>query len=237
MLQQGMLVRKRCYDIVGLFDETLIGSEDREMNLRLCRSFRGARIDHQTFILRRHTGSRGPSRATYSFSEREEKLREADQVVYRKLYKTTPLNEFLDEPTLQESDYSWRGSALITRAHIMAHRRLGDLARRDILEIRDQILCGNIDLSENIVRGILQIERTLRNALLPKEARLAKETICIFLNSPVFSKQVRNYVMRYFYWKGLKDFRAGRPTELISDFVKSLDFWVRRTDKENNKLS
>jgi glycosyltransferase involved in cell wall biosynthesis len=231
MSQQGMLVRKRCFDVVGPFDETLIACEDREMNLRLCRAFHGIRIDQQTFIIRQHTGSRGPAHATYSYSEREIKLSEADQVVFRKLYGSTCLKAFLDDPALQESDQNWRGSALVRRSQIMACRKLAELAMQDLMELRDQILCGNINLSEDIVQGIILIERAFRNSLLPTEARFAQETVRMLLNSHVSSKKLRDYVARYFYWKGMNNLRAGKLTESFLDFVKSLDILVSRSGR------
>jgi glycosyltransferase involved in cell wall biosynthesis len=220
MSQQGMLVRKRCFDALGPFDESLTGSEDLEMNLRLCRAFHGIRINCQTFIVRRHTGNRGPSHAVYSYSERDKNLWETDQVVFRKLYETTPLNAYLEDPTLEERNRGWRGAALANRSQVMACRKLAAQSRADLLELRYQVLCGNITLDEPILQGALYVERIFRERSQPDEARFVLNIVRELLSSTASSTRMRSYVTRYFFWKGLERLRNGKIAATMSEFAK-----------------
>jgi glycosyltransferase involved in cell wall biosynthesis len=220
MSQQGMLVRKRCFDVLGPFDETLTGSEDLEMNLRLCRAFQGVRVDRQTFIVRRHTGNRGPSHAIYSYSERDKNLGETDRAVFRKLYETTPLNAFLEDPTLQECNRNWRAVALVSRSQVMACRNLAAQSRADLADLRDQVLCGNIALDEPILEGAFYIERIFRERSQADEARFVLTMVRELLSSTASSPRMRGYVTRYFFWKGLQGLRSGKIAAAMSGLGK-----------------
>ena len=218
MLQQGMLVRKSCLDAVGPFDEK--GSEDRDMNLRLCRAFRGIPINTPTFIIRRHTGVRGRADAPYSFSEREKKLWEADQIVFRKLYQETPLNAFLEDPGFEERDPNWKGVALVNRAQIMARRELPEYAVADLSELRNRVLCGNINLDTHIVHAALTLEKIFCEAGQPDRARLVRTTLGDLLSGAASPGRLRGYVARYYYWKGLDAIRSGKPAATLAALAK-----------------
>lgn len=219
MLQQGMLVRKHCFDAAGPFDEALIGSEDRDMNLRLCRFFKGLRIDRPTFILRRHEGLRGPSHASYSYAERERKLWETDRIVYRKIYEATPLQMYLDEVATGNNE-GWRGEALMTRARIMAKRHLDDLATKDLAGLKKLADEGDVTLSENILRGALLVEALYRRSERVNEAQAFRKKL---LQLPGMSASHRKYIAKYYYWRGIDECRKGRPKELLKGIAGAVE--------------
>jgi glycosyltransferase involved in cell wall biosynthesis len=219
MLQQGMLVRKYCYDAVGPFDESLTGSEDRDMNLRLCRSHKGVRIDRPTFIVRRHEGVRGPSAASYSYSERDRKLWETDRIVFRTLYESTPLHMYLDGPAAEEM-HQWQGEALMTRARIMAKWHLDDLAMKDFAELKELAAQGVVTLSEDILRGALLVEALYRRSGRLNEAKAFRKNL---LRLPGMSTSQRRYVAKYYYWRGLDSYRKGKRRELLCGVAGALE--------------
>ena len=67
---QGVVVRKRCLDAVGPFDESLLRSQDYQMLIRLARQFPAARLDGPTFVFRRHEGQRGPKQIRHLAMEK-----------------------------------------------------------------------------------------------------------------------------------------------------------------------
>lgn len=65
------LIRRACFDITGLFDDTLTSVEDRDMMLRLGRHFRIGSIRGRYVILRAHEGnmSRNASRMKSNYEK------------------------------------------------------------------------------------------------------------------------------------------------------------------------
>ncbi|MGH8146530.1 MAG: glycosyltransferase family A protein, partial [Rhodanobacteraceae bacterium] len=68
---QSLLVPLRCYRAINGFDEAQLRSEDYDMILRLAREFRGAKVGSPTFLLREHSGDRGPAGARHGIDERD----------------------------------------------------------------------------------------------------------------------------------------------------------------------
>ena len=59
IFQPGLMVRKTVYGTVGLFDRTMIRSQDYQMILRIARSHRGVQLEETVFYHREHLGVRG----------------------------------------------------------------------------------------------------------------------------------------------------------------------------------
>lgn len=138
VFQPGMLVRRSCYDTVGLFDETLIRSQDYEMLLRLARRFPGVAVDGITFHQRHHAGTRGTAQIVISDAEKGEAWRRYDQRYFSTIYHSLALSEYLPHepgslvPPDTELAPGARFTALIQRCCVMAKRGLWDLAANDL---------------------------------------------------------------------------------------------------------
>jgi glycosyltransferase involved in cell wall biosynthesis len=223
MLQQGMLVRKKCYDAVGPFDESLSRSEDLDMNLRLCRAFTGGRIEQPTFVLRRHEGTRGPSFDLHSYAERERKLFETDRVVLRKLYDTISLSRYLDKSDVATSLEKRQGEALVTRARIMATWHLDDLVTRDFAELKSLVGTGKIVLDEVILHGILFIEALYERTGRRAGARTVRQAMKDILRMTGRGAEHWKYVARYYYWGGLDSYRKGKRREMLHGIAGALE--------------
>jgi glycosyltransferase involved in cell wall biosynthesis len=79
IFQPGMLVRRACYDSVGLFDENLIRSQDYEMLLRIARKFPGVAVEAITFHQRHHDSPRGTLQMVVSDAQKKATWQRYDQ--------------------------------------------------------------------------------------------------------------------------------------------------------------
>lgn len=130
----GMLIPRRCYQTVGLFDEALLRSQDHDMVIRLARCFRAGRMDKPTFAVRSHDGVRGPGFAQHDGARRFMVWREYQQRIYRRVLEQLALEEYL--PRTDRSGHSMTSSerrrAFLQRAYILANRGLYPEALRDL---------------------------------------------------------------------------------------------------------
>jgi hypothetical protein len=136
IMQPGMLVRKDCYAAVGPFDETLIRSQDYDMLLRLSRRFKGARVNEVVFYQRRHRGQRGTLNSPVKASNIGQVWIEYDKSIFRKIYDSYDLIEFLPGGAARPSNDAQLSSneritAHLVRGCIMGRRQLWDHAASD----------------------------------------------------------------------------------------------------------
>src|SRR5690348_9034851 len=119
--RQGMLVPLRCYRTVGAFDEIRQRSEDYEMILRLAHAFRGAKLGAPTFLLREHSGDRGPANERHSARERDKVFLEYGHKLFADLRDRLALTDYLRDASeaAQLTDLQAR-RALLQRACVMA---------------------------------------------------------------------------------------------------------------------
>ena len=210
MLQQGMLVRKSCYDTVGPFNEGLNRSMDFEMNLRLCRSFKGIRIDKPTFVIRRHEGLRGPSFDRHTDEQREHKWKEYDQKAIRHVCETTPLENYLDLQSKPANTRYWKSVALLCRAKILIKREFYDLAENDLLELRGCANDRELLVDENLFNEIFAIEALIRQKMSSSNESnhlsLLNEIIATICRDKIYRKRMTHYC----YWKCLNNLKHVR---------------------------
>lgn len=125
--QQGMLVRRRCYDVVGPFNETMLRAPDYEMMVRLARRCRCASIEEPTFILRRHESARGPKALRHEGddAQRARVHMEYDGRIGLMIRRDVPLAEFIHRsPDTAALSPQEERTALLTRMSIMAGKGL-----------------------------------------------------------------------------------------------------------------
>jgi hypothetical protein len=227
MSQGAMLVRRVCYDEVGPFDESLTRSEDLDMDLRLCRAFQGLRLDAPTFIIRRHAGARGPAADRYSFADRDRKLAETDRKVYRKLYGTTDLEKFVDDPGFDGSRVGWQGEALVNRARVMAKWGHHDLVMKDLRQLSDLIGRRIVPLDRGILDGLVQVDVTCQRAGGLREGREVRRLAAGLVRINDESGMLRSYLAKRYYWKGIEEYRQGKRAGAIRGMVRALGVTCR----------
>lgn len=113
IFQPGMLVRRRCYERVGPFDERLFRSQDYDMLIRLAHKCSGAELDGVVFHQRVHSGVRGPAHEQTSAVKRQGQWLKYDRMIFAKVEEHYRPDEF-GEGRVGE----------IRRATIMARRGL-----------------------------------------------------------------------------------------------------------------
>jgi hypothetical protein len=132
---QGMLIPKRCFEQTGLFDPALHRSQDVEMVLRLAHRFRAGNLQKPTFVLRDHSGARGPKQHQHAASQRAEVWLKYGKQVYRKVRDTYPLSAYLPHPPGEETpvlNNQDQGCALLQRGSIMLRHGLMEEALADM---------------------------------------------------------------------------------------------------------
>jgi glycosyltransferase involved in cell wall biosynthesis len=134
---QGMLIPKRCLMEIGLFDPALLRSQDLDLLVRLAERFKARNILKPTFILRDHSGPRGPNNRWRTSSQRRRMQLDYQQKVYCKLRDRLPLGAYLPRdpgphyPPLSEAD---RATALVHRACMLLAHGLTREALTDFAE-------------------------------------------------------------------------------------------------------
>lgn len=91
-----IFARNDCYRKVGNFKPPLLRSQDYDMAIRIAREFHGARVPGSaTYHYRQHSGTRGSLKDRFAASERFNKWQEFDQIIFRDLYCSLPLSDYL----------------------------------------------------------------------------------------------------------------------------------------------
>ncbi len=137
ILQQGMLVRKRCYDEVGSFNETLIRSQDLDMMLRLARRYTGVKVEGIMFHLRQHAGIRGSAASPLLANRSVEGWVKSDRKIIGQIYATHNLRDFLPGGSSGDLTEEQSFTCLLQRSCILARKGLWNEAAQDFRSARE----------------------------------------------------------------------------------------------------
>jgi glycosyltransferase involved in cell wall biosynthesis len=134
-LTQGMLISRKCFDEVGLFDASYLRGQDYEFYIRLLRRFRGVKVDGPTFIWRVHDGPRGPGHAQHAGTQRGRVWMKYSAEMARAYRRDLPLGEYLVPRRGNEAlSPVQRREALFHRMDAMASKALFDEMFADLEE-------------------------------------------------------------------------------------------------------
>ncbi len=92
---QSILVKTSCYQDIGGLDEALLRSQDYDIMIRLAQRYPCAVLSEPTYIIRQHTGERGPASIRHSGFSRENIWLEYDRLIGHKIRANVELEEFL----------------------------------------------------------------------------------------------------------------------------------------------
>lgn len=123
VMQNAALVRRRAYDKVGPFDETMLRSLDYEMFVRLATSVRCDYVDHVIFDQRKHEGARGPAQVLHAAADSAKVWNEYDRRIFDRLQSSLPL-AFYQAMFDGDSDVLGQRAALLQRACVSARHDL-----------------------------------------------------------------------------------------------------------------
>jgi hypothetical protein len=222
MLQQGMVVKKQCYGTLGPFDESLSRAVDFDMNLRLCRSFKGIRINKPTFIIRYHDGLRGPAYDRHTDADRNKKWWAYDRKVFRKLYETTSIESFFEKESSGQNANDRKALAFLLRARVMSKWNLGDLVMKDLRSLQTLVKEKSVELTEEILRNIIIIEAICYRKGSERLSCSVHNVLLNLLCSSGKKNHLRKYVAQHYYWKGIEDFKQGQRKEFLRGILKAM---------------
>ena len=142
---QGMLIPLACLRGVGPFDETLLRAQDYDMMLRLSLWFRGQSTGQPTFVMRNHSGVRGPSFEPHRRADRERHWQEYNRRIVLGYRRTLDLAAYLPKDAGVEKarglSVEQRFAALLQRSRTMFSHGFFDEGFEDI-----RLLCTSLDL-------------------------------------------------------------------------------------------
>lgn len=142
--QSGMLFQKTLLDATGPFDTGLKRSVDYDYILRAARISTSAACPAIVFHQRQHDGDRGSGANRFPASELVRRWIQHDQIIFKRIYETWALDEFLPRGESVVGTPSKR-QALIQRGAIMARKKLWDHAMRDFA---NAALLMDLDLTQ-----------------------------------------------------------------------------------------
>ena len=127
----GLLVRKSAYEAAGPFSQKYSRSEDYEMLLRLARRYRGASTQKVVFLQRQHDDPRVGG--LVGKDRRYARWQVEEQEMFTEVRRTGSLTDYLPRGTVTGEALSpdLRRQALITRATVMARKKLWHFAFED----------------------------------------------------------------------------------------------------------
>ena len=131
--QSGMLFEKTLLDAVGPFDTSLRRSVDYDYILRASRISTSAACRSIVFHQRQHDGDRGAGASKFPASEMVGRWIQHDQIIFRNIHESWPLDEFLPRGEIVDGRSS-RRQALIQRGVVMARKKMWDHALKDFAQ-------------------------------------------------------------------------------------------------------
>ncbi len=137
----SVVVRKRCYDRVGCYDERLIRAQDYDMWIRLARAgFKAGIVRRPLVKVRKHEGERGSEEDRFDTSVLRDKHLEYHRIIMRKVYWEVPLDVISPELAEVPDDPGRTLRALLKRTWIVANTMLVEETTRDLCFVRDHLL-------------------------------------------------------------------------------------------------
>jgi len=221
-LMQGMLVPVRCLTEVGLFDASMLRTQDYDMMLKLARRFRGASIDAITFVHRNHGGARGPGASLHDEQMRHAVWHEYDRKLFRRVRSELRLAEYLPRNTgtdIEDNlDTEKEFDALYQRAVVMFKRGLFAEAGEDV-----RLILGRRSLDADALQRLGTLVETHANIGVPDYVAGAPDLADELAAAPGDKQSlvVRRAAIRGLYW-GLRGAIRRRKPNHIYYFAKAL---------------
>jgi len=128
------VVRRSLLESVGSFREDLHRSQDYEMLIRLSQEAEFQYTGTRTYIIRQHSGLRGPAMNRHSNLDRRRIWQSYDLKIGMSIAKNLPLGRYLpDDPPNVASDPVLYREALLKRAWVMASKAHIEQLNADLL--------------------------------------------------------------------------------------------------------
>jgi glycosyltransferase involved in cell wall biosynthesis/ubiquinone/menaquinone biosynthesis C-methylase UbiE len=199
-LNQTMVVKRACYDRVGLYREDLIRVEDWEMWIRLADCFKFHAVDTSTIFFRVHYGYRGSEKDRFLLDRKSDPSGRYGKIIFREIYNSFPLSKYCPELAKSPDDVNLQAEGLLMRMHVMIRHRLYDLLLNDFNRLEELIRLNKINLSFDAVDSILSL---VYKSLHYGDYRIAFRIMCFIkrLSSAMSDiANIRKYTAKKIYW-------------------------------------
>jgi len=156
----GTMVRRRCFDAVGLFDEGLRSVEDRDMWLRLAARFPVGRVDSPCCFYREHGGqmSRRAGRMLENYQKVLDKFF-AEHPQFAALERTAYAFMFLDGSIAHMEEGARREALRCLLRSLRLHAWEPASGRAALSSARRLKLLVRLLLGEELFRALLELRR------------------------------------------------------------------------------
>lgn len=183
-MQNGALVRRSAYEVVGPFDETLPRSIDYDMFVRLALAVGVDYVDALVFDQRKHDGPRGPRQNLHAAADSMKVWLDYDRRIFDRIDAKTPLAVF--EALFEGEDALLvRRAGLLQRACVWArhdrwHRALDDLRQAAALDGNRVLhpveagICQRILNGKHGFDGALEHENAAANRALGRASNVGR---------------------------------------------------------------
>jgi len=202
---QGVLAHRRCYEVLGWYDESFLRSQDYDMLIRMAQRFHGVAVRDATFVFRKHEGLRGPMSARHASSDRDKVWIKYERIIGKRIREELPLEAYVPEARAELTTNSrMRREAYLQRMTIMASKGLDDEMVADLLDA---------------------IAAEPREPLDSPAAAMCRRAIILDIIRAAFRQRPGGFIEPV---RPLRAHRAGR--DALRAFSRGM-FWVaRRTD-------
>jgi glycosyltransferase involved in cell wall biosynthesis len=190
---QGMLIRAKCIDKSKAFDDSLLRSQDYDFIINLARKYCFIGLNSPTFIIRRHTGSRGPKQDTHK--NREIAWLKYDGLIGHKIRDSLELFEYLPKYSKKPNDRL----ALLRRMSVMASKGLIEEMLKDLQLALQNNSIPLTSLERQLCRQtVCHLYFSMR---LSSDSELFFRYLAIIAqNNKLQIKPVLNSFLRGFFW-------------------------------------
>lgn len=155
-----VVFRKSCLDQLGGWDTQLTRAQDYDFWLRLANLYKIEYLPVPTVRYRMHVGSRGSANDPVEYSKLASSTAKYEQIIFRKLYQTIPINEMYRE-AFENDNITLMLEALIERALVYAARGLLGEAKQDIMIVQANVTSfGNPCFSGQAIQNIHTLAST-----------------------------------------------------------------------------
>jgi glycosyltransferase involved in cell wall biosynthesis len=229
VFQPGLLVRRSCYEAVGPFDVSFVRSQDYEMLVRLSRVFTGTATGTTVFSQRIHAGTRGTAAQSFAAARAESFWRSFDQRIFRSVYETHDLAEYLPRGRAATLTGDEIELALFRRLAVMGRKGLWDLAAADLRTLGSRLDRTSLRPPEAAaLRDVLDGWSYGRESLLAEEGAPFRDALAA-IPDPDLSAAIRRaliwplpFVLRQGLASGTLD-RARVASELLRRLARPPD--------------
>jgi glycosyltransferase involved in cell wall biosynthesis/precorrin-6B methylase 2 len=222
ILNPSMVVKRECYEKVGLYREDLIRSEDYEMWFRLARHFKMRLLDCGTILHRIHKGLRGNKSERFYINTMQSMKYE--QKIFSEIYDNFSLQEFYPALGQNPVDPYLQAAALVERARIMSLHGLNDLAEADLCRVVDLLKANNINIKTPFTERMIDI---WQQAVLNSNRKFSHSLLKCMRGISVCTENktdVSTYISKRYFWSFLNNLKLLRLKPSIHRLMISLYF-------------